>query len=135
MFIWTSYKRTSKIANLKYVLVFKDDLTSYSWLMQFENRDSNVAVKALSKWIAALGNMDWLLSGRGAHITSKMMRTLSDAGHIPHHMTRTYILWTSGTVEMLFFKVLWAGRALPNKRRISSTSCQAVLHFVQTVLN
>jgi hypothetical protein len=39
----------------KYVLIVKDDYSSYLWLKQFKNADADSTVSVLIEWFAAFG--------------------------------------------------------------------------------
>lgn len=84
------YMGPTEKTNLKYVLLLKDDLTSYSWLMPFQNQDSEAAVSALSKWIAAFGKMDWLVSDRGPHFTASVIQQGTEEYRVQHHLSTPY---------------------------------------------
>lgn len=43
------YMAPAKNSKVKYVLVLKDNLTSYSWLLPQDSRDSDVAIALFSK--------------------------------------------------------------------------------------
>lgn len=49
------YMGPAEGSQLKYLLLIKDDLSSYTWLHPSENADSDAATSALFKWIACFG--------------------------------------------------------------------------------
>lgn len=53
--------------DLKYVLVIKDEISSYSWLSSCVSSDRKVAKSAVLKLIACFGCMGWLVTDHGSH--------------------------------------------------------------------
>jgi hypothetical protein len=52
-------------AGYKYLLLLKDDLSSYVWLVPAESADAKTTVKALVAWFAAFGISKIWVSDRG----------------------------------------------------------------------
>lgn len=80
-------------------MLMKIDLSDYTWLYQSQTADSQVAMDALSKWIFAFGSMAWIISDRGAHFTTSVMKNLVKDAHISHRFTMAYCLSPNGTIE------------------------------------
>lgn len=121
--------------NLKYVLLLKDDLSSYCWLYPAAAPDAHTAATALAKWMAAFGGMDWLVTDRGSHFTAQVMASLTEDAKVRHHFTTPYCPWANGTVERLCREVLRAGRALLSEWRMMATEWPNILDCIQTVIN
>lgn len=102
-------------SDLKYVLVLKDDLTSYTCLVPHSSPVAEAAVDSLSKWIAAFGSMDWLVSDRGPHLKSSIVRMITDESFIDHHISTAYCPLAHETVEGKWEEVLRAARSLFSK--------------------
>lgn len=52
-------------SDVTYLMLIKDDLTSYTWLYPCENADSAAVTYVISKWIFCFGGMDWLVTSQG----------------------------------------------------------------------
>lgn len=129
------YMGLAEKTKLKYVLVLKNDLTSYSWMMPFENLDGEAVVLALSKWITAFGRMEWPVSEIGPHFTESLVQRFTEESCILHHLLTPYCPWANGTVERLCKEVFRASRALLNEWRMSPTNRPAVIHCIQAIIN
>ena len=49
----------------EYVLIIKDDLSSYTWLLPAKDTDGKTAAECLLKWFAAFGVVQTWVSDRG----------------------------------------------------------------------
>lgn len=58
----------------KYVLILKDDLSSYTWFYACENADSGTAAGTLLEWFAASGVCWKWVSDQGSHLKNEMMK-------------------------------------------------------------
>lgn len=56
------YMGPAEKSDLKYILVIKDDISSYTWIHPCTSSDSDAAESALSTWIACFGEMDWIVT-------------------------------------------------------------------------
>lgn len=81
------YMVLAKDTEMRYVLVLKDDLTSYSRLLPHNSPGSGTAIASLGRWIAVFGSMDWLVSDREPHFISVVMQQLIEEFHISHHLS------------------------------------------------
>lgn len=59
------YMGPSSAEGPKYVLLLKDDLSSFAWLFPTAHPDAENAVSAMASWIATFGGMDWIVSDQG----------------------------------------------------------------------
>lgn len=119
----------------KYVLLIRDDLSSYIWLFPTEAATSQAAAEALMTWIAAFGSMEWLISDQGSHFLNRLINDLMEEFHARHHFTTAYSPWANGTVERLCREVLRACRALCSEWKLAPKDWPAVVESVQSILN
>lgn len=104
-------------AGKKYILVLRDDLSSYVWLWPAEAATSECAVDALAMWISSFGSMEWLVSDQGSHFKNELLTGLCQEFHIDHHFTTAYSLRANGSVERVFRELIRAWQALLGERR------------------
>ena len=84
---------------LRYVLVIKDDLSSYVWLIPCASANSETAARELSRWIHTFTAMFFWVSDQGSHFKNQVMEHLAKDHRIQHNFTVAYSPWTNGTVE------------------------------------
>lgn len=129
------YMGPSNIEGLTYVLLIKDDLSSYTWLHPCANADSEAATNAIAKWISCFGCMPWLVTDQGSHFTASLMTNLTREMHIRHHFTTAYCPWANGTIERLCKEVLRVVRALLSEWKMPVTQWPSLVGAVQKVIN
>ena len=84
----------------KYVLVVKDDLSSYLWLIPARSADdANTAVTEIAKWIRTFTIMTMWVRDQGSHFKQNVMKTLAEGHRIKHNFTVSYSPWVNGRVE------------------------------------
>lgn len=84
------YMGSAEGSSLKYVLIIKDNISSYSQLCSSKHADSDAVTTAEQIWIACFGNMDWLVANQGSHFKSLLMSSLSTHMHIKQHINTAY---------------------------------------------
>lgn len=119
----------------QYVLIIKDDLTSYTWLYACEAADAETVVDALVDWFAAFGPVKQWISDQGSHFKNRVMDCLREKLHCLHHFTLPYCPWSNGSVEVVCRELQRALRSLVSEASIPMTSWPSVLPLVQSVLN
>lgn len=102
---------TAEDEDLKYVLVIKDDVSSYRWLCPFHCADSDTALVSVGKQIACFEEMSWLVTGQGSHFRTLLMRIQTETLQIKYHPTTAYCPCANGTVETFCKEVLDKARA------------------------
>lgn len=121
--------------DFKYLLVLKDDLSSYTWLLPSHAPDAESAANALEKWIAAFGSMSWIVSDRGSHFSARMIDSLTTEAKVRHHFTTAYCPWANGSVERLCKEVLRASKALLSEWKLPAKKWPSIVSCVQSVIN
>ena len=129
------YMGPSAKKELKYVLIIRDDLSSYVWLWPTASPTSDAAAEAITNWISTFGSFDWLVTDQGTHFTSTLIKELIEETRARHHFTTAYCPWANGTVERVCQEVLRTTTALLLEMRLAPTDWPAVLECVQSVLN
>lgn len=120
---------------LSYLLVTRDDLSSYVWLWPTEAATSAAAADALATWIAVFGGMEWMVSDQGAHFKNQLIKDLTDELKVNHHFTTAYSPWANGSVERVCREVLRACKAVLHEFRLAQKDWPAVTECIQSVIN
>eukprot|EP00736_Rhodelphis_marinus_P010119 Rmarinus@m.1922 len=84
---------------LRYVLVLKDDLTSFVRFVPSSAATAAVCVDALSFWIADFGIPKFIVSDQGSHFKNELVRSMCEKLDVHHHLVVAYSPWANGTVE------------------------------------
>jgi len=121
--------------NKKYVLVIRDDLSSYTWLWAAESATAEVAAEALCVWIGAFGTFEWLVSDQGSHFKNNLIDGLTSELKSNHHFTTAYSPWANGSVERVCREVLRACRALCSEWKLAPSDWPDITESIQSVLN
>ena len=95
-----------------YILIIKDDLSSFLRLVPTKLADALTTADALISWFADFGIALTWVSDRGSHFKNDVIKRLSDETHSHHHFTLAYTPWSNGTVEVVCREVLRCMRAL-----------------------
>ena len=119
----------------KYILIIRDDLSSYIWLWPTAACTSEAAADALCVWLGVLGNMVWLVTDQGSHFKNRLLAALISEIKVHHHFTTAYSPWANGSVERVCREVLRATRALLSEWGLAPKDWPAVTECVQSVLN
>ena len=125
----------SGIESKKYILIIRDDLSSYTWLWSADSPTAANAAEALCVWIGAFGSFTWLVSDQGAHFKNTLMNELTSELRINHHFTTAYCPWANGSVERICREVKRACRALTSEWKLSTKDWPAITETMQCVLN
>ena len=123
------------INNRKYILVLRDDLSSYVWLWPAEKAESEEAAAALTNWIGAFGMVTWVVSDQGSHFKNKLIHELTAEFHVKHHFSTAYSPWANGSVERVCREVIRSCKALCSEWRLAAKEWPAVVECVQSMLN
>jgi transposase InsO family protein len=101
-----------------YLLLLKDDMSGYLWLVPTSAADAASAVDALSLWFATFGVVYWWVSDRDAHFKNQLMDGLRSKLRSQHHFTTAYSPGANDTVERACKEFLRAVRALLSEFRL-----------------
>ena len=85
----------------KYVLIVKDDLSSYVLLMPTANADESTTADCFIKWFASFGTVHTWVSDKETHFGNDTITEMAHLTKTHHHFTLAYCPWTNGTVEVV----------------------------------
>jgi len=119
----------------KYVLILRDDLSSYIWLWPTEDTTAASAAEELCVWIGVFGAMVWLVSDQGSHFKNALINSLTQEIRAKHHFTTAYSPWANGSVERICREVLRSSKALLSEWKLGAKDWPSVLEAVQSVIN
>ena len=106
---------------IKYVLVIKDDLSSYVWLKPCSSANSETAAHEISRWIRTFTAMFYWVSDQGSHFKNQVMEHLAKDHNIHHNFTVAYSPWVNGTVENINRHIRAACTALMTELKTRTT--------------
>lgn len=129
------YMGPAEKSSLKFLLLIKDDISSYTWLYPCENADSDVATSGLAKWMACLGSMEWLVTDQGSHVIASLMNSLTQEARIRHHFRKAYCPCSNGTIERLCKEVSRVAKALLLEWKLSAGKWPSIIESIQKVMN
>ena len=118
-----------------YVLMIKDDASSYAWLIPSITADAKAAATGLVSWFSAFGVVETWISDRGTHFKNTLMAEISKRLHAHHSFTAPNAPHTNGTVERLGREVLRATRALLSEVRLNEKEWPSALPVIQSIIN
>ncbi len=118
-----------------YILILKDDASSFIWLEPCLTADAQTTVDVLTRWFSSIGVVLTWNSDRGSHFKNTVMTALNRALHAHHNFTTAYCPQSNGTVETVCKEVLRAARALLSEFRMKEKEWPAVVRIIQSVLN
>lgn len=120
---------------LKYVLVLKDDLSSYVWLSPFESPNQDNVTTEISRWIRVFTVMRVWISDQASHFKNEVMSALANEHRINHSFVVAYSPWANGTVESCMRHIRAACTALLSKWKLAPQDWPTVIGVVMTALN
>ena len=130
------YLYMGKGANdLKYVLVLRDDLSGYVWLVPAQWADSETTAKEISRWIRTFTSMRVWISDQGSHFKNELMSILAKEYSVHHHFVTAYTPWANGTVERCMREVRRSCEALLAELKLAPQDWPDVISAIQVILN
>lgn len=81
---------------IKYLLLMRDDFSSYVWLFPFEAPNIENAAEAILKWSIAFTPPSALISDWGSHFQNETIRLVVRGLKTKHHFNLPYTLWSNG---------------------------------------
>jgi hypothetical protein len=85
----------------QYLLLLKDDLSIFVWLVPCANADTQATTNALTDWFASFGISTTWVSDRGSHFKNKAVEAVRKGLRTQHHFTTANTPWANGTIEQL----------------------------------
>jgi Integrase core domain len=119
-----------------YVMIIKEDISGYVWLIPCAEPTAAIAVDALSNWFSTFGVAPVWVSDQGSHFRNKVVDGLRNNLHTRHRFTHPYCAWSNGTVDRVCRELLRLLRVLYSEHPGKSVSDWP--HFIrlcQLILN
>jgi transposase InsO family protein len=130
------YIALSRDGKYQYLLVLKDNLSGYLWLVPCRTADAAATVDALMRWFAVFGVVLLWISDRGSHCKNEVVRQVQKGLKAKHHFTTANCPWSNGTIESVCKQVIRAFRALLSELKMYTDEWPEVVNLVQNrVLN
>lgn len=122
------------IENLKYILVLKDDLSSYTWLVPFAAANAENATTPLAHWCRTFAPPTTWVCDQDTHFMNSLHAARPAAHRIRHRPMVAYAPWSNGTVEALVRPTLADIRALVAELRLAPTHWPAMVETTSYAL-
>ena len=120
---------------LKYILMLRDDFSSYCLLFPCERANAENAADALMEWCSLFKAPAMLMSDCGTHFKNATVSKLTRMLLVPHHFTLPHCPWSNGAVERLGREVLRIFRATLSELRMRPDEWPALVPVLQSALN
>lgn len=118
----------------KYVLMLRDDHSSYCWFFAFRDTLAENAARAVVDWCAAFGVPAGLMSDGPTHFKNETLRLVCKGLRVLHQFTLPYTPWSTGAVERLGKELLRVFRALTSELDLRANEWPDIFPVVQSVL-
>jgi Integrase core domain len=128
------YIGLSRDRKYQYLLLLKDDLSGYLWLVPYRTADAAATVDALMRWFAVLGIVLLSISDRGSHFKNEVVRRVQKELKAKHHFNSANCLWSNGTIESACKQVIRALLAVLSELKMYADEWPEVVNIVQSVL-
>lgn len=117
-----------------YVLIIKDNFSSYVWLEACEAATAMAPAEMLFRWFSAFGVCKVWISDRGSHFFNELMRELAKMLRVDHQFSPAYSPHTNGTVESVCKQYLRSSRAVLPDLKLEETKWPKSVPIIQSVL-
>ncbi|GMG18102.1 unnamed protein product [Phytophthora fragariaefolia] len=111
----------------KYVLVVKDDFSSFTELYSAADPDVGTCADALLQWFYRYGIVPQWVTDQGTHFKNEVIKILAANVGANHHFTTAYCPWANGTVEVVNRLLLKCMKAVLSERQMSPSKWESVL--------
>jgi hypothetical protein len=117
------------------LLLLKDDLSGYLWLVPCRTADAAATVDALMRWFAVFGFVLLWISDRGNHLKNEVVRRVQKKLKAKHHFTTANCPLSNGTIESACKQVIRAFRAVLSELKMYADEWPEVVNMVQRFPN
>jgi hypothetical protein len=124
------YIELSRDGKYQYLLLLKDDLSGYLWLVPCRKVDAAATVDALMRWHAVFDVVLLWISHRGSHFKNEVIRRVQKELKAKHHFTTADCPWSNGTIESACKQVIRAFRAGLSELKMYADECPEVVNMV-----
>lgn len=118
-----------------YLLVIKDNYSSFTDLVPCESPTSNVVVDALLRWYGLFGIASVHMSDQGSHFKNSVIQQLNRRMATKHYFTLPYTPWSNGTIERVIREIRKLIRVWNSEFRITLKSWPLLVPLMMHVLN
>jgi transposase InsO family protein len=125
----------SRDGKYQYLLLLKDDLSGYLWLVPCRTADAAATVDALMRWFAVFGVVLLWISNRGSHFKNEVVRRVQKELKAKHDFTTANCPWSNGTIESACKQGIRAFRAVLSELKMYADEWPEVVNMAQGVLN
>jgi len=122
-------------AGSKYILILRDDFSSFVWLFPYAEADSQNAASAVLEWCTSFATPKALMSDGGSHFKNETVRELCKSLRVPHHFTLPYTPWSNGAVERTGKELLRIFRATCSELQLPFEDWPVLVPLIQSALN
>jgi hypothetical protein len=129
------YIGLSRDGKYQYLILLKDDLCRYLWLVPCHTADAAAIVDALMRWFAVFGVMLLRISDRVSHFKNEVVQRVQRELKAKHHFTTANCPCSNGTIESACKQVKRAFRAVLSELKMYEDEWPEVVNLVQSVLN
>ena len=119
----------------KYIVVIKDDLSTFICLVPKTNATSDLAARALRSWIRTFTGMSTWVTDQGTHFKNEVMNLLANDYHLTHHFTTAYSPYSNGTVEDVNRNFMAACLALTTEAKFGPQDWPEFVPVLESIIN
>ena len=128
-------KMTQGEGGMAYVLVIKDNFSTFTWLWQCASATAAETVLALLTWFGTFGVADTWISDQGTHFMNEVMKGVCKALRTEHHFVTVYSPWANGAVERVNRELVRLMRTLLAEAGLQPTQWPSALMLSQAIVN
>jgi hypothetical protein len=117
------------------LLLLKDDLSGYLWLVPCRMADAAATVDELMRWFAVIGVVLLWISDRGRHFKNEVVQRVQNELKAKHHFTTVNCPSSNGTIESACKQIIQIFLAVLSELKMYAEEWPKVVNVVQSVLN
>jgi Integrase core domain len=125
----------SRDGKYQYLLLLKDELSGYLWLVPCRTADAEATVDSLMRLFAVFGVVLLWILDRGSHFKIEVVRRVQKELKAKHHFTTTNCPWSNGTIESSCKQVIKAFCSVLSELKMYADEWPEVIIMTQSVLN
>jgi Integrase core domain/Integrase zinc binding domain len=129
------YIGLSRDEKYQYMLLLKDDLSGYLWLVPCRTVDSAATVDGMTRSFVVFVVVLLWLSDRGSHFKNEVVQRVQKELKAKHNFTTDNCPWSNGTIESACEQVIQAFRAVLSELNMYADEWPEVDNLIQSVLN
>lgn len=118
-----------------YVLVIKDDFSTFTWLWPCRDPSALSASDGILHWCATFGIAPFWLSDQGNHFRNALLQEVRHRLRAEHHFVSVYSLWANGAVERVNRELVRLMRTLLAEQCLTPAAWPSVLLLTQASIN